>query len=422
MTLPLVAALLACGPADPEQGTSSPAPAPAPTEAPAPTPAPQPAPTTSGEPVDVRFATFNVSLYGTRAGEIAELLGDPAYDKAIGIASILQEVRPDVVVLNEIDAEQAVVERLRDAFLAVGQGGRDPLDYPYVYVAPSNTGLHSGLDLDNNGTVDAAREGTADYAGDSFGYGAYPGQYGFAVLSRYPLGTPRTFQAFLWADMPDADLPPDWYDADELVVMRLSSKNHVDLPVDIDGRTVHFLLSHPTPPTFDGDEDRNGRRNHDEIRFWADYVTGDLGSYHIDDAGLGGALSSDAHFVIAGDLNADPHDGDSRDGAINQLLDHPRVQSTPIPASDGGAEQAELQGDANRSHVGDPANDTTDFEDTTVGNLRIDYVLPSDSLVVRGSGVFWPTADDPDFPLVGTFPFPVSDHRAVWLDLTVPAP
>ena len=37
---------------------------------------------------------------------------------------------------------------------------------------------------------------------------------------------------------------------------------------------VHFLVSHPTPPTFDGAEDRNGTRNHDEIRFWADYIGG----------------------------------------------------------------------------------------------------------------------------------------------------
>ena len=29
----------------------------------------------------------------------------------------------------------------------------------------------------------------------------------------------------------------------------------------------------PTPPAFDGEEDRNGRRNHDEIRFWVDYVS-----------------------------------------------------------------------------------------------------------------------------------------------------
>jgi hypothetical protein len=36
---------------------------------------------------------------------------------------------------------------------------------------------------------------------------------------------------------------------------------------------VHFLVSHSTLPVFDGPEDRNGRRNFDEIRFWADYIS-----------------------------------------------------------------------------------------------------------------------------------------------------
>ena len=34
--------------------------------------------------------------------------------------------------------------------------------------------------------------------------------------------------------------------------------------IQIDGKTVHFLTSHPTPPVFDGPEDRNGTRNGDE--------------------------------------------------------------------------------------------------------------------------------------------------------------
>jgi alkaline phosphatase D len=159
----------------------------------------------------VRFATFNTSLYGLRAGDVAASLDDPSWSHAVGVASILQRVRPDVVLLNEIDADQAVVERLRDGFLAVSQDGLDPLDYPYVYVAPSNTGVHSGIDLNGDGVLTPDREGTDDYANDSFGYGVYEGQYGFAVLSRYPLDTPRTFQTFLWADLPDNQLPTDFY-------------------------------------------------------------------------------------------------------------------------------------------------------------------------------------------------------------------
>ena len=87
------------------------------------------------------------------------------------------------------------------------------------------------------------------------------------------------------------------------------------------------------------------------------------------------------------------------------------------PASLGGPEQAALQGGANETHLSDPAFDTADFSDFAPGNLRADYVLPRKNMKIMDAGVFWPTADDPLFPLVGTFPFPSSDHRLVWIDV-----
>ena len=36
--------------------------------------------------------------------------------------------------------------------------------------------------------------------------------------------------------------------------------------------SVRCALHHPTPPVFDGPDDHNGTRNHDEIRFWSDYI------------------------------------------------------------------------------------------------------------------------------------------------------
>ncbi len=123
-----------------------------------------------------------------------------------------------------------------------------------------------------------------------------------AVFSKYPIQTDdvRTFQHFLWKDMPGALLPndpavpgeADWYSPEELDIFRLSSKSHWDVPIKLPGRKpVHFLVSHPTPPTFDGAEDRNGTRNHDEIRFWADYVSGGRhASYIYDDEGEYGGL------------------------------------------------------------------------------------------------------------------------------------
>ncbi|MDQ3106173.1 MAG: GAF domain-containing protein, partial [Actinomycetota bacterium] len=57
------------------------------------------------------------------------------------------------------------------------------------------------------------------------------------------------------------------YSQAERDVLRLSSKSHWDVTLNIGGTLVHALVSHPTPPVFDGTEDRNGKRNHDEIRF-----------------------------------------------------------------------------------------------------------------------------------------------------------
>ena len=85
-------------------------------------------------------------------------------------------------------------------------------------------------------------------------------------------------------------------------------------------------------------------------------------------------------FVIAGDQNSDPLDGDSIPGAIQQLIDNPRVNDKVTPSSVGGPEQDELQGGINATHLSDPAFDTADFSDSAPGNLRADYVLPSKQL------------------------------------------
>ena len=292
-----------------------------------------------------------------------------------------------------------------------------------VFIAPSNTGVPSGFDLNNNGVVGGPN--------DALGFGFFPGQFGMLVLSQHPIDTAgvRTFQHFLWKDMPGALLPDDpatpapadWYSPDELDVFRLSSKSHWDVPIRIGGKTVHLLASHPTPPVFDGPEDRNGTRNHDEIRFWADYIrTGKTSRYIYDDTGRTGGLTPGTSFVIVGDQNSDPLDGDSNPGAIQQLIEHPRVNTKVTPDSEGAIEQSALQGGANLTHLSDPRFDTADFADTAPGNLRADYVLPSKNLRIEDAAVFWPLSDDPLFRLVGTFPFPSSDHRLVWIDVRVP--
>jgi hypothetical protein len=219
--------------------------------------------------------------------------------------------------------------------------------------------------------------------------------------------------------MPDARLPVGpvtgeaYYSDEALAVFRLSSKSHWDVPVRVGDRVVHVLASHPTPPVFDGPEDRNGCRNHDEIRLWVDYLTPERAGYLVDDAGQRGGLAEAADFVLVGDLNADPFDGDSVDG-IRLLLEHPRVTGDFTPYSDGAVEAANRQRRANDSHQGDPAADTADFSDSNPGNLRADYCLPSRTLEVVDGGVFWPVRSDPAAEWIDA-----SDHRLVWVDIEI---
>jgi hypothetical protein len=393
-----------------------------------------------GRAKTLRFATFNASVNRNAEGQLVEELSNGEDPQLRNVAEIIQRVRPEVLLVNEFDfvPDQLAARLFQRNYLSVSQNGARPIDFRYRFVAPSNTGIASGMDFDNNGQA-VTEPGSGLYGNDSFGFGEFPGKFGMAVFSRLPIDVKRarTFQLFRWEDMPGALLPDDpatpapadWYSPEELDVFRLSSKSHWDLPIEVGrGERVHFLVSHPTPPVFDGPEDRNGTRNHDEIRFWADYVTPGAGRYIYDDRGRRGGLGRREHFVIAGDQNADPFDGDSTEDAILQLLDNPRINTGMTPTSPGGPEQSALQGGANDAHVGNPAFDTADFADTAPGNLRADYVLPDRGTRIVGSFVFWPRSDDPLFPLVGLFDpallpdgngFPSSDHRLVAVDVKV---
>jgi hypothetical protein len=371
----------------------------------------------------LRIATFNCSLNRPDDGGLRRSLATPDDPQARAVAEIIQRVHPDILLLEEFDYD-AGGESLRDFqanYLDRAQNGAEPLFFPHRFSAPSNTGVPSGFDLDHDGRVAGG--------GDALGFGEFPGQYGMAVLSRYPIDTAhvRTFRKFLWRDMPGALLPDDpttpapadWYSPAMLAVLPLSSKSHWDLPVRVGGLTLHLLASHPTPPAFDGPEDRNGRRNHDEIRLWNDYLTPGASNYLHDDAGHAGGFGG-RYFVVMGDQNSDPVDGASLHDAIVELLANRRIDAAFVPQGVGGPEAAALQGGVNATQRGDPRFDTADFNDRGPGNLRVDYLLPSKGLRVCGGGVYWPARADAQSHLVwGDDPPPSSDHRLVWIDLSV---
>ena len=361
----------------------------------------------------IRFATYNIAMGLESRGEMYKRLQSGEDEALQKVAAVIQQVRPDVLLLNEFDwfeLDSALL--FITNYLDKPQFENEAISYAHALNGAVNTGTDSGRDLNNNDILGEPE--------DAWGYGHFPGQYGMAVFSRFPLKLARAFRFFKWSDMPDALVPmnPDgsaWYPDDTYKKLRLSSKSHWDIALETGDKTIHFLVSHPTPPVFDGPEDRNGARNHDEIRLWADYIDPKRSAYIFDDAGNSGGLPENAQFVIAGDLNADPVDGDSSARAILQLLDHPLLDATCVPGSKGSLEANQTQAGKNLWHKGNPATDTGDFNDEYTGNMRVDYVLPSATLKVIDCGVFWPAEGQPGHGLID-----VSDHRLVWVDVVIP--
>ena len=372
-------------------------------------------PLIAADPTRLRIATYNIAMGFDNAGDMAAALESGKHPRLKQVAEILQRVRPDIVLLNEFDfdPETDAAGLLNGNYLAAAQNGQEPIRYGWHFRAPVNTGVDSGMDLD--------RDGLVGRPGDAWGYGMFPGQYGMLVLSRYPVlkDKSRTFQKFRRASLPGARHPDNgaFYPSEVWARLRLSSKSHWDVVIDA-GTEIHLLAHHPTPPVFDGPENRNGLRNFDEIRFWKIYYHAgnarypDNESYIVDDQERPGGISWDANFVIAGDFNADPFDGDSVHGAITQLLKADWIDRSCEPASKGGQEASLEQGGVNDMHHGHPGLDTSDFNDEFTGNLRLDYLLPSANMKVTGCGVFWPAKGEPGHDLVGA-----SDHRLVWMDI-----
>jgi hypothetical protein len=323
----------------------------------------------------LRVATWTVELTRNGPGVLLRdiLKGDDV--QILAAQSHIKALSPDVLLLVGFDTDL-------DGH-ALAQFARD-LDYPYLFTRSGNSGRSTGIDMDKDG-----RFGEPE---DSQSYGEFTGQGGIAFLSRLPIDVDgiRDFSEMLWRDLPRARLPEGYFQPKDLDVVRLSSHAHWDIPVLWNGAPLHLFTYAATSPVFDGDEDRNGRRNADETRFWQLYLDGAL------------ALPPPAApFVILGDSNLDPSDGDGLRVDMVALLSDPRLQD-PKPRSDFGAEIA------NPDHLGDPALDTANWTDPVPGNLRVDYVLPSKELAVMDAGVAWPPVDGLETPF---------RHGLVWVDL-----
>ncbi|SIS53222.1 Endonuclease/Exonuclease/phosphatase family protein [Roseivivax lentus] len=275
-------------------------------------------------------------------------------DLAAALAGI-EALDADILLLTDIDYDHGLA-----ALSALNDRLAEP--YPHLFARLPNTGMPTGRDLDGNGALAEPR--------DAQGYGWYGGEGGMAVLSRLPLSLIWEGSAMLWQDVPDTRMPPD---DPGRGIQRLSTAAHWMLRAGDGAEALTLMMFHATPPVFDGPEDRNGARNHDEIMLWRHLLDGRLP-----------VAPPEGRFVVLGHANLDPVRGAGRRQAISALLDDPRLRDP---------------------HPGAP----TSLWPETLGALRLSYVLPSRDLVLQGAGLRPPAE--------ATGP-----HGAVWIDVAPPDP
>ncbi|MFC1507949.1 endonuclease/exonuclease/phosphatase family protein, partial [Pseudomonadota bacterium] len=359
------------------------------------------------------------------------------------VAAIIQKNRPNVLMMAEYNndgtgEDKAALIGFQTNYLSVAQsidgaGGEanlEPIKFPHFESYSTNTGLFSGLDLNNDGKIEGP--------GDAWGFGFYHGQYAFALMSQYEIDTEntRTFQTFKWKDLEGAIIPTiticdgsqtiptgmkcgdEWYSAEEWEEVRLSSKNHVDAPIIIPTESgkevVHLLMSHPTPPVFD--PGKNKALNAAEVEFWNQYIQGKEFIY--DDAGQNGGLADGAKFVIMGDQNLEPLAGDGESDVMkalhdNKLLNQEVMNGKLYPTSFGAAEHAV---DKSLDHP-QPNRISSTF------GLGVDYAMPSANMNIVDAGVYWAASyeegrklfNDARIGKYGDGKSVSSDHRMVWI-------
>ena len=227
------------------------------------------------------------------------------------------------------------------------------------------SGAPSGVDLDGDGDAHGPR--------DALGYGWFTGDSGLALLSRLPLGPPRDLSTMLWSKRAEtSDILPEA--ARSLVPLATTAQWVV--PLAVGDRTLTLVTLAAGTPVFDGPEDRNGRRNRDELAFVAELAAGlDLP-------------------VVLGRANIDPDRGEGDRDALRALLEMPALQD-PAPEGAGGRATAAWE---------------------TTGPMRVDYVLPPRALTVLDAGILWPAVGDPLLETVEA----AGPARLVWVDVAVP--
>lgn len=323
------------------------------------------------EKESLRVATVNAGLSEDEEGALAERLEGGQDEAAQMLARNIQKTRPDVLLITDIDTDTHVADIFKDQYLAEAQadgeaGSKDlsPLDYRYVYAASTNAGVQSGADLNGNGS-------TGD-AGDAFGVGHFEGQRSMILYSRYPIKQDevRTFNDLIWSELPGNSLDTEKYSKLVRSVLPLNSTSLWDVPLDVDGETVHVVATGLTP---DQGEGADADRRLDQLRFLNMYLSdSDELRDLTDDAGAYGGLEQEANAVVLGALGPDLESLDENVGQKRQ----------------DAAEELETFLDSGELDVAKPSSAGAQCEDDASPQIRtiLDFVCATQYATRIGGG------------------------------------
>ncbi|MCR9109182.1 endonuclease/exonuclease/phosphatase family protein [Marivita sp. XM-24bin2] len=292
---------------------------------------------------DLRVALWHVLISRDGPGLLLRDLLE-ADRELVTVANAIAEADADIVVLTRFDYDASSIT-LRAFAELVDNGHR------FVLPLNSNSGRPTNLDVDGDGRFGEPEDAQA--------YGRFPGQEALAVLSRFPLEDQevRSFNEMLWRDLTGTLILKSDVG---FGVQRVSSGGHWLVPVLVpgqpDARKVTLLIGHAGPPVFDGPEDRNGRRNRDELRLWEQIIKDLTGP-----------------FAFMSNTNLDPERGEGARDAMALFLANSELQ--------------------------DPLAGQVTAHWDRPGPMRVSYVLPSSGFEILSARV-WPVLEGQQHSLI----------------------
>lgn len=391
--------------------------------------------------VDMEYSDFNTALSETASGNVQRLQN---------VAEVIQIANADVLLLTGISGADgsgndgyrySALNQFLDSYVGVAQDADvKAVEYRYVYMAQSNSGIPVLEDIDRDGSA------AGTLPGDAVGYGNYWGQKSFAILSKYQLDTNgvRNFRELKWSAVPGVTEPKDasganWFTHDTWQQMPLLNSNFIDIPLSLpDGRKIQLMATYLETPKEIDSSDRGYQRNSAQLSFIADYLGEGADHYIVNDktdsGQRTGGYDDSRPFVLLGNFYND-HEGAwavDAEGKPSYVGDSSAMRSLVNSSSLNRFTGVNWEAPTTQAAV-DYAKTTQSTHDmpeiwTSLDGIRSDYIMLERQLNYSGQGIVWEQVGgdnealfylrDGDGNLVNDADAS-SSHRLVWMDVTI---